>query len=355
MRGRSSLRSVAAVAAVTLLAACSGTTGTSPLLPDGSTPSTVAGDDLPDIVPGSSIPESTASEPSGAFRFFCEFSHLAYDDPILYPGQQGAAHLHMFFGNSGADADSTYRSLRTSGESTCAGGTLNRSAYWAPALFNGQGDVVVPDFILNYYKGMGGTAETIASLPTLPEGLVMIGGYDMANPSPSSSTFWYCESIGPDSTDPAYSQTIVPCPQGDRVIARVAFPMCWDGVNLDSADHRSHMSYEVWDAYGHSSCPTTHPVRLAEYSMGIFWPSDGDVDSWTLSSDTMPGMTHAAGSTFHADWMGAWEPDVMATWMHECVNEMRSCNSGELGDGSMLQAADDYVGPATIEAPPKGE
>jgi len=94
MRGRSSLRSVAAVAAVTLLAACSGTTGTSPLLPDGSTPSTVAGDDLPDIVPGSSIPESTASEPSGAFRFFCEFSHLAYDDPILYPGQQGAAHLH---------------------------------------------------------------------------------------------------------------------------------------------------------------------------------------------------------------------------------------------------------------------
>ena len=301
------------------------------------------------------IPVSTASEPSGAFRFFCNVSHLSYDDPIVYPGQTGKAHLHMFFGNTGTNAFSTYESLRTTGDGTCHGGPLNRSAYWAPVVLNGDGNVVMPDFILNYYKGMGGTAETIAGLPVLPAGLRMIAGYDMNNPSAVTSTFWYCESIGPNATNPQYSKTIIACPAGDRVIARVAFPMCWDGVHLDSPNHRSHMSYEVWDGYGHSACPSTHPVRLAEYSMGIFWPSDGKVGSWKLSSDTMPGMTHAPGSTFHADWFGAWDPGVMQTWMRECVNKMRSCNSGELGDGSMLQAADDYVGPATIEAPPKGE
>ena len=31
------------------------------------------------------------------------------------------------------------------------------------------------------------------------------------------------------------------CPDGLR--AQVFFPSCWDGVNLDSADHKSHMAY----------------------------------------------------------------------------------------------------------------
>jgi hypothetical protein len=47
---------------------------------------------------GLSIPPSSAHEPSGNFRFLCRASHLAADDPIVYPNQPGKSHLHHFFG-----------------------------------------------------------------------------------------------------------------------------------------------------------------------------------------------------------------------------------------------------------------
>jgi hypothetical protein len=40
-------------------------------------------------------------EADGAFRLLCNWSKMSYDDPIVYPGQAGAAHHHTFFGNTG--------------------------------------------------------------------------------------------------------------------------------------------------------------------------------------------------------------------------------------------------------------
>jgi hypothetical protein len=97
------------------------------------------------------IPVSGAPDVVGAFRFICNPAHLAKDDPIVYPGQAGKSHLHQFFGNTAANANSTYESLRTTGQSTC-NSPLNRSAYWMPAMMNGKGQVVRPDYISIYYK-----------------------------------------------------------------------------------------------------------------------------------------------------------------------------------------------------------
>ena len=35
----------------------------------------------------------------GAFRNVCQFSHMNFDDAIVFPGKQNATHLHMCFGN----------------------------------------------------------------------------------------------------------------------------------------------------------------------------------------------------------------------------------------------------------------
>jgi hypothetical protein len=43
---------------------------------------------------------------------------------------------------------------------------------------------------------------------------------------------------------------------------------------------------------------------------------------------------------------------VQATWTTKCINEMRNCINGQLGDGSML--AGDWVryqGPSVVAAP----
>jgi hypothetical protein len=39
------------------------------------------------------------------------------------------------------------------------------------------------------------------------------------------------------------SAAIPTCPAGSYLSAKIIFPGCGDGMNLDSADHRSHMAY----------------------------------------------------------------------------------------------------------------
>ena len=297
------------------------------------------------ITKGGPIPASSAWEPTGNFRFICEFSHIAFNDPVVFPGQPGAAHLHMFFGNKTVDAFSTYTSLRTTGDSTCQGGPINRSAYWAPAAINTSGKVVVPDYAAVYYKGTFGGTPAIESIPHLPAGLRMIAGYDMANPSTATDFAWYCENGG------AKTQTIPNCPAGVRVGVVVAFPACWNGRDLDSADHRSHMAYQTYGNNGKAVCPASHSVHLPEFTIGFWFTHDGNAKNWYLSSDRMAGMTHANGTTFHSDWLGAWDPAVLQRWVDSCINGLLNCKGGELGDGTSLSGSVDYTGPRILDIP----
>ena len=298
------------------------------------------------IVGGGPIPPSSEAEPSGNFRTICTASHLAYDDPIVKPGQAGGSHLHLFFGNATTDASSTYESLRAAGNSSCQGGPANRSAYWVPALHNASGDVLVPDYITVYYKGNGPTASAISRISAPPAGLKMIAGYDMAAPTATSRFHWMCEN------GQGLGGTIPSCPSGVRVGAVLEFPSCWDGRNLDSPDHRSHMAYLTWAGGNGAHCPDTHPVMLPQYTMGVWYGQTEGTTGWYLSSDRSMGAAAAPGSTFHGDWFGAWDPAVQTTWTTKCINEMRNCINGQLGDGSML-AGDwtRYQGPSVVAEP----
>lgn len=52
------------------------------------------------------------------------------------------------------------------------------------------------------------------------------------------------------------------CAGGIR--ATVIFPSCWDGKNLDSPDHRTHVAYGPGQALAGDQCPDTHPVRIPQ-------------------------------------------------------------------------------------------
>jgi Domain of unknown function (DUF1996)/GDSL-like Lipase/Acylhydrolase family len=283
------------------------------------------------------------SDPVGAFRFLCHASHNAYDDPIVYPGKPGASHLHTFFGNTKANAHSTYESLRKEGNGTCDGGPLNRSAYWVPAMMNGKGQVVMPDYITVYYKALPGTRD-------LPRGLRMLFGHDMA-------TGAFADPYGPKSVwvcQGAASETIpANCPPGQQITGRLNTPDCWDGKNLDSPNHRSHMAYST--QWSKQVCPPSHPVRLPQFSIAAFYTTDADLPRWHLSSDRMPGMApRAPGTTFHSDWFGAWDDPTMAAWMANCINKKLSCVAGELGDGRQLKRPATFkwaANPRLVNAP----
>lgn len=87
----------------------------------------------------------------GAFRFDFNVSHYSYNDPVVFPGMPGGAHLHEFWGNTETDAHSTYESLRSSGRGTTNGDALNRSGYWAPPLLI-ENTILVPTNGTTYYK-----------------------------------------------------------------------------------------------------------------------------------------------------------------------------------------------------------
>lgn len=303
------------------------------------------------------VAASSSPDVVGAFRFICTPSHNAYDDPIVYPGQSGKSHLHTFFGNTAADAHSTYSSLRTTGESTC-NNLLNRSAYWVPAMLTTTGKVVMPNYISIYYKRRPETdpeckREGIACVG-LPRGLRYIFGYNMASPSGAGGEF-VCDNnnvvTGPFSTIPEAAKA---CPVGAKLGARLGAPSCWNGRDLDSADHRSHMAYPSYGNWGYLKCPATHPYVVPTFTLAAWYVTDPSLDrsgdmspdakTWYLASDRMAGMARQTpGTTLHADWFGAWEDSVMKLWTDHCINRMLNCSGGDLGNGQQLRMSAGYT------------
>ena len=314
------------------------------------------------------LPASAAPDVNGAFRFVCTAGQLLKDDPIVYPGQPGKSHLHQFYGNTAANASSTYSSLRKSGQSTCMS-PLNRSAYWMPAMMDGRGNVVRPDHIQIYYKRRpktdpkcslsSGDPAAEGNCVDLPNGLKFVFGYDMVtNKSPTGAAYFNCKGTG--STAGHYAsiaEAVGKCVAGGQIGAVIRAPNCWDGKNLDSPNHRDHVAYHVRDPNtGINACPATHPYVIPAFTLQAWYSvaSGDDLRLWKLASDDMrPDLPR--GSTFHADFFMAWDPTIKQMWHDHCINKMLNCSDGDLGNGKKMKQYAGfswYASPRLVAAAP---
>lgn len=268
---------------------------------------------------------ATPSDGVGAFRTVCKYSHMNFDDPIVYPNNPGASHLHMYTGNTDAQASSTAESIQNSGASTCRGGIANRSAYWVPALIDAAGVPQAPIEMHVYYKrGYYGLAS--ADITTFPRGLKMVSG-NMRASSKQEVAYWTCL----DNGGVASGSIPLNCRPGEPLEQVIKFPQCWDGKNLDSADHKSHMSFPVA-----GKCPGTHPVGIPaiEYHVRYALP-DAGTKGWHLSSD-MYDLTMPGGFSGHGDWFEGWDPVVANTFVTGCIRAGKDCHSNLLSDGTEI-------------------
>lgn len=307
----------------------------------------------------------------GAVRINCEVSHFNYSDPILFPGKPFASHLHMFFGNTLTNWESTSESIATTGGSTCSGGTANRTAYWAPALINTNGrdwrdcvgktphtdcELMVPggdqtrteDCSRNrwtqwcvdqrnatqvYYKtGYQGVASN--TVQNWPAGLRMIAGDSKAT-TPQPHTIWTCRPTNQGDVNHPHYKSIMEtgCQAGQLLVMGTEFPQCWNGRDLDSPDHKSHMSYALgWPDKG---CPASHPVPLPQVTQWVYYrlPADVELSHLRLVSDMYDGP---AGYSNHADWWHGWNPDVFQKVVDNCYAPGLDCQMNLLGDGTAL-------------------
>lgn len=283
---------------------------------------------------------------SGAFRTHCLESHASHDDPLVFPGQPGAAHHHIFFGNPDVNADTTMEDIGTASHTSCDGGTLNRSAYWVPALYDAHGDRIGYVEPLFYYKtGYHVPASTVTPPP---RGLRMIAGDAHATaPQGTQVVRFRCGSWQParrwfDPGDPLDHVDYLPdCPQDDLLEMRVTFPQCWDGQNLSAPDHKSHMAYP-YEAKppmaGTGACPASHPIAIPEisYNFAIYVTAEtGSPSTWRFSSDRAD--VTAPGVSLHADWINGWDERTMDAIVENCLRPARECGVGLLGDGTRLR------------------
>ncbi len=238
--------------------------------------------------------ESNASQPSpdqinpfdvtgfsqGEFLSTIAFSHRATADPIVAPGNANFMHAHDFFANTSTDENSTVSSLLAAG-STAAQPSNNLSTYWAPSLIDegadglgGEWSYITPKATsIAYYSVLSPNDPN--QLVNMPTGLKMITG--SARPMERQSraqVFW--NYIGESAS---YDHI----PLGDEwrdlpLQAVLLFQDHWNGEQLDSSDHKSHL------AFGAGS--DEHPLLIPQLQLQIHY---GRIDNnlHLVSSDYM--------------------------------------------------------------------
>ncbi|GAA2542327.1 hypothetical protein GCM10010435_07450 [Winogradskya consettensis] len=251
--------------------------------------------------------------PPGAVRVAefladCPASHRLPDDPIIFPNLPGASHMHSFFGSETTKASTTVTDL-INANSNC-NPSIDKSAYWIPTFYNN--DVPVePTTGVFYYLGEGVSDALIATTQPFPLGLRIVAGNAKATgPDDNTISRWSCLGAG----DAGSSHDFVTCPAGSMLESYLDFPHCWDGVNLDSADHKSHMAYPV-----NNACPASHPVVVPKLRQVMRYPVNGNTAGFRLAS--------GRGYTMHGDFFNAWPVDELARRVNDCIRPIIKCGA----------------------------
>ncbi len=302
---RMNTRPIVAVAAVmVLLASCT-------TVPDDGTPEPAPRPLASPAQPGDGA--RTAAITGAVFSARCAWSHTLTDDPIVLPGLPGQAHSHDFYGNAATDAYSTPASLVAAATTTCdqPGDT---ASYWSPSLI--VRGVVAKPFGTDVYYRDGGISNP-ALLLAYPVGLVMIAGNSGATVEQDLRIVqWGCTGE-PSAT----LGTTKPHPCGDKATrVKIEFPNCWDGINLDSPDHKSHMAYPP---NFRGDCPASHPVNLPAFDLGVRWRAT------ELAGAPMRRLRLASGSilTWHADFVNSWQQPDLERLVNDCLRASIKCGT----------------------------
>lgn len=266
------------------------------------------------LLPG--MAAASAGTDIGAFHADCDFSHRLSDDPIVFPGQPGVSHSHDFFGARTTDAFSTPESIRAGATSCVRTDTPNydtdRSAYWVPTLTDNAGVPRSASILGAYYTS--GRRE-LTQIRPFPAGLKVIAGTSTGGPSEVNGQrvfYWTC----PGGFAATGSATVAPTCKTPRLDLEIRFPDCWNGVDLDSANHKSHMTYSP----NTGVCPASHPVLVPRLKLGFRYPTTGGPNT-RLASGAM--------NTAHADFMNGWEQETLAGLVNDCLVADKYCGGSD--------------------------
>jgi Domain of unknown function (DUF1996) len=219
----------------------------------------------------------------------CAISHELNDDPIRFPGHPGVSHRHTFFGNASVNAFSTSASLSRSGTTCNEKG--DRAAYWLPAPTVGRWKN------MRAYYSAGAVNPVFVRL--YPDGTKLVSGSD------ERSVAWSC---GRAIDEAGWTAAAPICPPTRPLSVRVTFGQC---LTIDGDSARFSANHE---------CPVEYPVATPLLRLRADW--DGvprDVTKRMLSSGPLESM--------HADFLNAWDRDILSKLTSVCIRGERKSNS----------------------------
>ncbi|GAA2539890.1 hypothetical protein GCM10010435_04040 [Winogradskya consettensis] len=262
----------------------------------GVTPSTAT--------PPATNPPTTHHE----FQANCSVSRSNLpDDPIVFPNMPGASHSHTFMGNTTTNAATTLTSLQ-SGQTSCIT-PGDKTGYWMPTLLNGDTAVQPVGRQVIYYKS--GVIDYRSVRPSPPGLRYVVGSpaatLDEFRNSPGAVEGWECGDSVRNWDFPAS------CVAGSQLNIRYQAPSCWDGIHLDTPDHKSHMAYPTVGV-----CPADHPVAVPMIEFKMAFPVSGNMSAVRLSS----GRAYS----FHYDFYNAWDAPTLAALVSHCIDGGLQCD-----------------------------
>ncbi|KAK3308781.1 uncharacterized protein B0T15DRAFT_118402 [Chaetomium strumarium] len=292
------------------------------------------------------------SSAAAFWRMECRGSvGMARLDPMMNPGT-ASQHAHIIHGSSGFSSNPTYEDL-SRGECTSCAVTQDKSAYWTPNLYfrhaNGSFQAVNQvGGMLAYYFLNKDQKNPDGAIRAFPNDFRMIAG-DSTRRSYSVGGLSYLEA-DPDKSfwgrlgqinqkdleqralgfnclnyqrapegslarhylpDKAYLDAN--CPDGVRF--EVSFPSCWNGKDLDSPDHRSHVAYP--DLVLNGNCPEGFDVKIP----GLFYETIWDTNAFNgMPGEFVISNGDVLGFGYHGDFISGWDAEFLQQAVDTCTN-----------------------------------
>ncbi|MDX2909409.1 DUF1996 domain-containing protein [Streptomyces griseiscabiei] len=262
------------------------------------------------------------------------------DNVIVAPGvSNGAHHFHDYVGNQGNSAFASDEDLAAADTSCENQG--DRSSYFWPVirLQNGTaeqdanspgggiegnaGEIVTPKAVTMSFEG-----SPRGDVTEMPRLLRIITGDAKAfvNGPANANASWSCTGFEDRQLKDKYPL----CPAGSDVVRTFEFQSCWDGRNIDSANHRTHVAFAAADggcAAGFKAIPQL--VQRIVYDVDAPSLQDGGRTTPLFAVDSFPEQLHKP-VTDHGDFINVFDEDLMRA-MVDCINDGRECDAADIG------------------------
>ncbi|KAL1755966.1 hypothetical protein FB107DRAFT_212387 [Schizophyllum commune] len=270
-------------------------------------------------------------------------------DPILTPGQiathvhsgaQGSPSVchsiylfHSVVGGSNFGLDFTSSGVLRNSSCTSVPIREDKSNYWYPVRAfewqNGTFSLVDGNSVMyvSYYL----FSDEVNSTTPFPDDFRMISGdpnlraFDPASFAQQAVTYLCLQAGGASARFNELPHAA--CSNGIR--SQINFPSCWDGENVDSDDHRSHVAF-LSTGPDNGTCndpayPYTLPRIFMEASCifaSVYWITQVwdpfRAQSYSPDQPFVFSNGDPTGYGYHADFVNGWEPAALQYVLDYC-------------------------------------